>query len=500
MAYPHAPARHARKPGNGAAGRDAARQAERPTSGSIWWLVLIAGLFMLTELALTSLRTPLGWDEITYIAQTSAHASAVLMPAAHSRGAGLLAAPVTLLTTSGVALRAWMALLSGLGLFAALAAWRGLRPTWVLALAGSILGSLAVMQINGTQVMPDLWEALGALTVTGLFLQATTHRLPRRVVLPLISAVVFFLILVRYEDAAFVLAPLVIGLIVVPAWRQRGVAVAIGVGMIAGAVEWLGEAVAFYGGPAARLHAAAQTPPKFGLYFSLVDQIRVIDGPAYCQPGACPQWRYPDLMVWWAVLILLVVIGTVVSRLLWPVPARLALAVGLSVLIGYTLFVPIAAPRYLIPVVALFTVAAADSMAWLVTRGRWRIPAIVAVAAFLVTGAISQSYVKRSEIKGLDIAQLWVLEAQQLHDLGVAPPCAIQGPGATPVAYYLSCARSNGRGDRLAVLISDQPAHRSGWHERVLSGLKGTASHRGVKVYIRCARGLALPVCRRAAG
>ena len=46
----------------------------------------------------------------------------------------------------------------------------------MLALAGFIFGSLAITQLSGVQVYPDLWAGFGALAITGLLLQAVAHR------------------------------------------------------------------------------------------------------------------------------------------------------------------------------------------------------------------------------------------------------------------------------------------------------------------------------------
>ncbi len=276
------------------------RQA-RLSGDSLLWLILVSTLFTLAELTPALLRLPLGADEISYIAQTSAHASQVMLPPVHGRAVGLLAAPVTLLTTSLVVLRVWMALLSGIGLFLAMLAWRGLRPAWVLAVAGFILGSLSVTQLSGVQVYPDWWSALAALAVTGLFLQAVTGRMSDRVALPLLAAVAFFIVLLRLQNIVFVLPPVIGAVHVVPAWRKPRVLAAIGAGIAAGIAEAIGEAYAWYGGPAARVHLAAQEPPKFGLHFSLPYQLRILNGPWYCEPRSCQPyggWRCSRSSSW----------------------------------------------------------------------------------------------------------------------------------------------------------------------------------------------------------
>ena len=62
----------------------------RPPGGrdGLGWLLAATVVFTVAELAVVRLRLPLGWDEITYIAQTSAHQSPLVMPPIHSRGRG----------------------------------------------------------------------------------------------------------------------------------------------------------------------------------------------------------------------------------------------------------------------------------------------------------------------------------------------------------------------------------------------------------------------------
>src|SRR5580704_13094851 len=84
---------------------------------SLFWLALVSFLFLVAEVTGGLRHMPLGADEIGYIARTSLRQSGVMLPPVHGQGAGLLAAPVTLLTTSLGALRVWMSLLSAIGLF-----------------------------------------------------------------------------------------------------------------------------------------------------------------------------------------------------------------------------------------------------------------------------------------------------------------------------------------------------------------------------------------------
>jgi hypothetical protein len=126
-------------------------------------------LFAAAQLVFVSLRMGLSWDESVYVSQVSVHAPAAYFDPARARGVPLIVAPVALLTGSVTVLRVYLAVLSGAGLTLALWTWRGLRPDWVLGLAGVTFGGLWVAQYYGPQAMPDIWSALGALAAAGCF-------------------------------------------------------------------------------------------------------------------------------------------------------------------------------------------------------------------------------------------------------------------------------------------------------------------------------------------
>ncbi len=201
------------------------------------WLVLVAAAFLAAELTPALLRLPLGADEITYIARTSVRVSGVMLPPVHGQGAGLLAAPVTLLTDSLAVIRSWMSLLSAVGLLLALLCWRGLRPMWVLALAGLILASMGITQYSGVQIYPDWWGALGVLALTGLFLQAVSGRLRPGVVLPLIALASLVIVAMRPQNIVFIMGPAILAAVVVPGWRNRRVLLAMAVGAALACLE-----------------------------------------------------------------------------------------------------------------------------------------------------------------------------------------------------------------------------------------------------------------------
>jgi hypothetical protein len=267
---------------------------------SLFWLILVSVAFLAAELTPALLRMPLGADEITYIARTSAHASGVSLPPVHGQGAGLLAAPVTLLTDSLTAIRVWMSVLSAVGLFLSVLCWRGLRPMWVLALGELIFAGLAISQNSGVQVYPDWWGGLAVLALTGLFLHAVRGTMSNRVALPLIALVSLVIVLMRPQNIVFLMGPAILAALVVRRWRKLKVLIAMAVGIALGCLEWVAGAYIWYGGLSQRVQLAGQEPPAFRLYFSMGTQVKVLNGPWYCIPPGCKGWADPRLLHWLA--------------------------------------------------------------------------------------------------------------------------------------------------------------------------------------------------------
>jgi hypothetical protein len=443
---------------------------------SLLWLVLVSVLFFLAEILPALLRLPLGADEITYIARSSLPSSGVFLPPVHGHGAGLLAAPVTMLTSSLTALRVWMSFLSAAGLFLSLLCWRRLRPAWVLAVAGFIFGGLAVTQISGVQVYPDLWAGFGAVAITGLLLQAVQRRARPMLVLPAIAFSACVIVLMRPQNIVFVLAPTFLAPIVVRGWRQPRVLVAMIIGMGLGVVEWVAEAFLWFDGLANRIHLADQEPPTLGLHFSLITQMKTLSGPWYTDTttGAVPQFSYPVEYLWWLPFMGLVVVGLCV---MWhrseKASSVLALVTGGWVAVLYVFLVPFGAPRYFLPTLGLFAIIAADGIAWMVTVPQWKKIGIAIAAVFLVAGAASQHIVLNGLIASSASSRGFQTEAAALKAHGLQRPCMIFSPS---VAYYAGCTAPWTVDNAMLAsterwILNNSPAGPSGWREVRLPGL-----------------------------
>ena len=476
-----------RAPGDDRQHRHGPRPAPRALPGpdSLCWPGLVAVAFTLAQLAFVTPRMGLSWDETVYVSQVSGHAPAAFFDPARARGVPLLVAPVAAVTASVTALRCYLAVASGLGLFLALLAWRGLRPAWMLALAGLTFGGLWTAQYYGPQAMPDLWVALSALAAAGLFLRAA-RRLsagqPARRALAGLAAALACAALFRPGDAIFLAATLLAAGLAVRAWRRWALAAAVAAGTAAGSAEWAAEAGVRFGGVLRRVHLAAAEQGGFRPSSGAWDELRALNGPTLCRPCDVA-WRQPELGLWWLALPLIVALGLIAARRAGRLcSAALAAACSLGVAAQYLVLVGYAAPRFLLPAYALAAIPVADALGWLVTGPRpGRRPlAAGLLACGLVLQLAAQHLVLEHEVRGTvvfhdDYRRI----AADLARLGVRPPCLIRGEQSIPIAFYAGCA-SAGRPPaadpgRVAVLEyrhAPRPSYARHWSGHRLAGTR----------------------------
>jgi hypothetical protein len=405
-------------------------------------LAAVAALFTVAQLVLVRPGLGLGWDETVYVSQVGDHAPAAFFSAPRARGVTLLVAPVASWTSSTVLLRVYLAALSGLGLYLALRAWRGLLPARVLTLAGALFATLWVTLFYGPQAMPNLWVAYGALAATACFLRARADGDDRAALCGL-GASAALMAWMRPTDAVWATVPLFVLAVVRRPRRPMPVLVLAG-GLAAGAVEWVVEAYAAYGGLGRRLADASRIQGGLGWNLAFDDQLRGLAGRTLCRPCAGPLPAV-GVTAWWYALPLLAALGTVVAvrarrgtAVLTPVACAATVAAPYLLMIGY------AAPRFLLPAYALLALPVAVAVLRLVSAGSggWRtgVARALVVAGLLghlaVQLAVLDSVVERSAAG----RRGWARTAAALHGLGVRAPCLLTGREAIPVAYYAGCA------------------------------------------------------------
>ena len=420
--------RRVRRPGPG-----------HPPRGDARPLAVLAAVFTLAQLALVRPGLGLGWDEIVYTSQVTSHHPAAFFSAPRSRGVSLLVAPVASWSDSTALLRVHLAVCSGLGLFLALRAWRGLFPTRVLVTAGAFFASLWVSLFYGPQAMPNYWVAVGALTAVGCFLR---HRADPASGGPLWAVVAgaALMALMRPTDAVWTTVPLLALTLAGRHWRAL---LALTGGLLAGAVPWVIEAYTAFGGLGERLEEASRIQGGLGWHIAVDDQLRSLGGRALCRPctGSMP---HPVITLWWFALPLLAVLALAVAvRARRTLRTLLPLACATTAALPYLFLIAYAAPRFLQPAYALLAIPVADALWHLVTapRGKWR-PAVRALAVLALAGHLTAqlTVLVYTVDRTADSRRDWARTAAALHRLGVRPPCLVTGFEAIPIGYYTGCS------------------------------------------------------------
>ncbi|WP_395574843.1 hypothetical protein [Streptomyces sp. BK79] len=402
-------------------------------------LAAVAAVFTLAQLVFVHPWMGLGWDETVYVSQVSSHHPAAFFSAPRARGVSLLVAPVASWSSSTELLRVYLSVLSGLGLYLALRAWRGLFPTRVLATAGAFFATLWVTLFYGPQAMPNYWVAIGALVCAGCFLRSWQGPAGRTALWGVVAGAAL-MAWMRPTDAVWVTLPL---LVLVLARRRWPLLLALVGGLAAGGVEWVIEAYGWYGGLGERLSRASEIQGGLGWSIAVDDQLRSLGGRGLCRPctGSMP---HPVVTLWWIVLPALAALGAVVAvragraaRSLIPLACAVTAAAPYLFMIGY------AAPRFLQPAYALLAVPVADALWHLVRtgRGRWR-PVAAPLVALALAGHLAVQFAVLEGTVDRNVASRedWARVARELHRLGVRPPCLVTGHESIPIGYYTGCS------------------------------------------------------------
>ena len=415
-----------------------------PGGRSVRWIALVAVLYICSQLLLVPPSMPLGWDETVYVSQVSGHVPAEFFSAPRSRGITLLVAPVALLTHSTVALRVYLSVLSGLGLFLSLLAWRRVRDTRVLALAGGLFATLWVTEYYGPQAMPNLWIAFGGLAAVGCFLDALRRPAARA---PLVGLALALAVaaLMRPSDAAFLMLPL---LVLALLRRRLWLLLATCGGFLLGTAEWIVEAYVRFGGIGQRLNASSLNEGGLGLHWAVGDVLRSLNGPILCRPCTVGWNHKPlELTAWWLLLPVLVVVGILVERRAGRrgtslLPSLLPAWCGLSVACPYLFMIDYSAPRFLMPAYALLLVPAAALLARsAATAARRRRPWVLLVLglglAVQLAGQYSQLVPEADYTVASRVDQPYAVP--QLARLGLTGTCLLTGEDAEPMGYFTGC-------------------------------------------------------------
>ncbi|WP_019631460.1 hypothetical protein [Actinomadura atramentaria] len=449
-----------RGPGAGAG------RARRRAAG---WLLGVAAAYVAVQFAVLVWRGGVAWDEALYISQVSPRIPAGYFSAPRARGITYLVAPVTWLTGSVTALRAYLAVLSGVAIGAAFWPWLRLGSRAAVApLAALVFAGLWVTGFYGSSAMPNFWVAVAAVATVGWFLRCADSRHWGPLVG--VGAWAAAMTLMRPHDAFWTALPLAAAALAVRPLRRLAPLAVLAGGLALGLVQWIAEAFTRFGGPLERLHRASETEGGLGWHpRGLLYELHALNGPQLCRPCVAG-WRDHGLTVWWFAVPALVV-GGVALALRARRNTAVAAACGIVVAASYLLLVDYAAPRFLLPAYALLAVPVAEFFVALPARaGRWRAPVLVAVGAVLAAHLVSQQLVLVKMGERYTTGRMrYARTAAELRGLGFRAPCLLAGPAAVPVAFYAGCRTGQTGGNNASMTTAELVAAAGRMRTGVLS-------------------------------
>lgn len=313
-------------------------------------LVVVAVFYVVAALMLADTNRFLAWDEAVYFAEVSPSASAIHLSAHRARGVTFLVAPLLQLSGSIEGMRIYLGVLSAFGLYLTFLPWCRIAGL-AAPLGAMVFASTWASLFYATELMPNLFSALGALAAIGFTINfATGGR--RSSLLGLIAAVTFTT-LVRPIDGAVLLAVVCFVAVIKRGAHTRATLLAATAAAVGAVLPWFIEGAFRFGGPLERLRRARELTGS-GPTNNIETYLQMLAAPTGTGTTATTAG---SVAVWLVVLLVLAVAGIVMStdrRL----TSGITLVVSAAFAAPYLFYSEAAAPRFLLPALGFLSLAA----------------------------------------------------------------------------------------------------------------------------------------------
>ncbi|MGH2641724.1 MAG: hypothetical protein ACRDGO_08505 [Actinomycetota bacterium] len=407
----------------------------RPTlTVEAWGLVLVCLTFVVLQWTLFPHDRPPGWDESVYLSQVTPGAEAAFFAGWRARGITLIVAPAIWAGASIGDLRVFLMVVSAVGLGLALAVW---KP--VIGIAASVAFFLFsctwITLLNASQVMPNFWTAVLGLVAAGSTVRWNDGGRERHAVLDggrerhavLAGAALAFTALVRPTEATVIFA--VLAAVVLFGRRSWTALAALSAGLVIGWLPWVVEMSVRFGGPLEALRGAASghvAPAP--VTENLLRHLSYTDGELISVVVPLPG------VIWWVMLAVLAVTGIVRAATRGERVAALVGAVAaLAVTIEYVVFVPVLAPRFLLPAYAFAAIPASIGLVSLFRgRGILRAAGVVVVLIAIPWAVWQAGVARRVEAEATRVGRLFREAGEQIGRLAAGDSCSFMSPAGYP--------------------------------------------------------------------
>jgi hypothetical protein len=398
-----------------------------------WGLVLVCITFVALQWTLFPHDRPPGWDESVYLSQITPGAEAAFFAGWRARGITLIVAPAIWAGASIGELRVFLMVVSAVGLGLALAVWKS-----VIGLTASVALFLFsctwIALLNASQVMPNFWTAVLGLAAAGYAVRWNERGRSRDAVLA--GAALALTAVVRPTEATVIFAAL--AAVVLLGRRSWTILAALTTGLAIGWLPWVVEMSARFGGPLQALRgAAAGHVAPAPVTQNLLRHLSYTNGELIST--VVP----PAGVIWWVVLAVLAIAGIVrATTRAERVAALVGTVAAVAVTIEYVVFVPVLAPRFLLPAYAFAAIPASLGLVSLL-RGRGILRAAgVVVAVIAIPWAVWQAGVaRRVEAEATRVGSLFREAGQQIGRMAAGDTCSFMSPAGYPQIQLASgCA------------------------------------------------------------
>lgn len=440
-----------------------------PARRNTWLLAGVAVCFGLYELVAIGLRYPYTTDEAIYLSQLNPQVPDYGWAAWRAWGMPVVAAPVALTDAPLTIVRLYFVFLASAGVFLAFRPWLAVSRRPVAPIAAALFASTSTAVYNGSLALPNYYSALGAIAATGYFMACRRGTDDYRRSLTGLTVAVAFAALVRPSDSLWLVLPLVLAWLGLPAWRRPAIGGAMVVGQVVGWAPWLVESFFRFGGPFTRLDLSSASLGGTHLYPDLA-MVRLYvrlwstGNPMAVSLNVPPEYRGGSAtlatvhlapigavaVVWWIAVACLAAVGVLGAAVLSSRSEEnsrslvlIPLVVGVSVAFPYLFMMRYGQLRFLLPAVGLLAFPIAMGLLRLGALRRHPLRVLgpglaVALALGLVVVQMTTARPYRHSVAISDASFSSVIRT--LRDVGVSGPCAIVGDGPMNVSYQTGCA------------------------------------------------------------
>jgi hypothetical protein len=340
------------------------------------WLVVVGAAYAVVQLSSLQLDRAPSWDEAIYLSQVTPGAAAYNFTASRARGITFLVAPFAV-TRSLPVVRAGLAVAAAIALVGAFWPWVPTIGAAAPAGAAAVASSWTTL-FYGSEVMPNLWVALAGLAALGF---ATGPRRAEGHLDDLAAALLLAAAALLRPFDAIVLAAAAVGGALLVARRSGRTAGILVAGVAAGCLPWFVEVTARYGGVGeafAQAIAVAHVSVP-GPWERVLQYLAMVKGPTI-GPVADPGIPVIGVAIV-GLAATLAALGIVEGRRTGSAgPAAAALGGAVLLAAAYVGFVGGVAPRFLLPAIALVSVAVGTGLVAVWRRAAGTVPRTVFVA------------------------------------------------------------------------------------------------------------------------